>query len=99
MDRDESDLDSEYNENAKDWYHLSDTSEGISDPNMSREALYQDQDCLPEPLESIHFVEGLIYTMTKHSNPRNSMLVWIIEAKQETFSYHCYFQQTSNAKT
>ena len=71
MDREESDLDSEYNENIEDWYHSSDTSEGISDPNMSREALYQDQDCLPEPLESIHFVEGLIYTMTKHSNPRN----------------------------
>jgi len=99
MDREESDLDSEYNENIEDWYHSSDTSEGISDPNMSREALYQDQDCLPEPLEPIHFVEGLIYAMTKHSNPRNSMLVWIIEAKQETFSYHCYFQQTSNAKT
>ena len=99
MNSEDSDHIREYDENLEDWYHSSDTSEDIPDPNTSAEALYQDEDHLPEPLRSFHFVEGLIYTMTKHSSRRNSMLVWIIEAKEDTFTYNCYFQQTSSAKT
>ena len=83
----------------EDWYNSSDTSDDIPDPNLSAEALYQDLNRLPEPLQCIHFKEGLLYTMTKHDNRRNSMLVFIIEAKLDTFSYHCYFQQTSRAQT
>ena len=83
----------------EDWYSSSDTSDDIPDPNLSAEALYQDLNRLPEPLHNIHFKEGLLYTMTKHDNRRNSMLVFIIEAKLDTFCYHCYFQQTSRAKT
>ena len=66
---------------------------------MSVEALYQDENCLPEPLQPHHFREGLLYTMTKHANRRNSILVLIIEAKEDTFACNCYFQQTSSANT
>ena len=66
---------------------------------MSVEVLYQDENCLPEPLQPHHFREGLLYTMTKHANRRNSMLILIIEAKGDTFAYNCYFQQTSSANT
>ena len=82
-----------------DWYNSSDTSEDIPDPNMSQERKYQDQDCLPTALNTSHFEEGLIYTMTLYAAQNNSMLIWIIQAKQKSFTFRCLFHQGSGAKT
>ena len=89
----------DYDEKLEDWYHSSDTSDDIPDPNMSADPLFQDQDLLPEPLQRDHFKEGLIYTMTKHIDRKNALLVLIIEAKLRTFSYQCFFQQRSSSST
>ena len=89
----------DYDEKIEDWYHSSDTSDDIPDPNMSADPLFQDQDLLPEPLQRDHFKEGLIYTMTKHIDRKNALLVLIIEAKLRTFSYQCFFQQRSSSST
>ena len=71
----------DYDEKIEDWYHSSDTSDDIPDPNMSADPLFQDQDLLPEPLQRDHFKEGLIYTMTKHIDRKNALLELIIKAK------------------
>ena len=89
----------DYDEELEDWYHSSDTSDDVPDPNMSADPLFQDQDRLPEPLQKDHFKEGLIYTMTRHSDRKNALLVLIIEAKLRTFSYQCFFQQRSVSRT
>ena len=39
-------------EEQEDWYNSSDTSDEIPDPNMSAEALYQDLNRLPEPIQN-----------------------------------------------
>ena len=81
----------DYDEKFEDWYHSSDTSDDILDPNMLADPLFQDQDRLPELLLRYHFKEGLIYTMTKHSDQKNALLVLIIEATLRRFSYQCFF--------
>ena len=98
-DNSEHDQSSEGSEEYEDWYNSSDTSDEIPDPNLSDERLYQDIDCLPVTLSNSHFEEGLLYTMTLSSKKENSMLVWIIEAKQDMFVYHCFFNQVSKAQT
>ena len=95
----ESDYSSEGSDQSEDWYNSSDTSDEIPDPNLSEERLYQDINCIPIALSNSHFEEGLIYTMTLSSNRENSMLVWIIEGKKETFVFQCFFNQASKKPT
>ena len=87
------DIANDYDEKLEDWYHSSDTSDDIPDLNMSADPLFQDQDRLPAPLQRDHFKEGLIYTMTKHSDRKYALLVLIIEAKLRTFSYQLFFSR------
>ena len=53
---------------VEDWYHESDTSENIPEPNDEPAALYQDLNTLPVPLLNYNFDEGLLYTMTLEKN-------------------------------
>ena len=82
-----------------DWYNESDTSEDIPDPNLQPEALYQERDKLPTVLQSLHFVEGLICTMTLKKKNKSPMLILIVELLQKDFLYRVFFYQKSSAKT
>ena len=44
----------EWEEDEEDWYHDSDTSEDILDPNFSAARLYQEIDKLLVSLENFH---------------------------------------------
>ena len=99
LDNSGNDQSSDGSDESEDWYNSSDTSDEIPDPNLSQDRLYQDIDCLPVALSSSHFEEGLLYTMTLSLNKKNSMLVWIIEAKQDTFVFHRFFNVASSNPT
>ena len=96
-----SDIESDQGSDEKhvDWYNESDTDVDVPDPNMENEPLYQDVDCMPVPLRPSHFEVGLLYTMTLEQKRYNPMLVWIVEAKERSFSYQCYFNLVSKAKS
>ena len=81
-----------------DWYHDSDTSADIPDPNLENKNLYQDVDNLPESLDRKHFVEGLLYTMTLDGNRGTTMLIMVIEKKERDFVYRVFFS-SSKRKT
>ena len=78
-------------ESSEDWYHESDTSENIPDPNCSEDPLYQDVNKLPVGLRKGHFEEGLLYSMTLDQGRENTMLVMIVEVKENTFIYRNFF--------
>ena len=75
------------------------TADDIPDPNLDRDRLYQDVECLPLKLQKPHFEEGLIYTMTLESGKKFPMLVMILETKTETFVYRTFFVLGSSRKT
>ena len=78
-------------QDENDWYNESDTSEDITDPNLQPEALYQERDKLPIALQSSHFVEGLICTMTLKKKKKRPMLILIFELLQDAFLYRVFF--------
>ena len=86
-------------ESSEDWYHESDTSENIPDPNCSEDPLYQDVNKLPVGLRKGHFEEGLLYSMTLDQGRENTMLVMIVEVKENTFIYRNFFCRGSKRKT
>ena len=51
-------------ESSEDWYHESDTSENIPDPNCSEDPLHQDDSKLPVGLRKGHLDKCLLYSMT-----------------------------------
>ena len=60
------------------WYHESDTSEDIPDPNLEEKSLFQKWNSLPVELRKDHFQEGLLYLMTLDQACKEPMLVMII---------------------
>ena len=89
---------SDYKEDHENWYNPSDTENDIPDPNMETEALYQDTNTLPEPLQKNHFSEGLLYTMTLEKQHENQILAMIICKKRNTFIWP-FFVRGSKRKT
>ena len=63
-----SDLDVDTENEPSDWYRESDTSDDLPDPNVSTQALYQDENKLPVLLKQSHFEEGS-KVKPKVSNP------------------------------
>ena len=90
---------SSFDEESKDWYHDSDTSDNISDPSLSSEPLYQKVGSLPVPLQKNHFEEGLISVLTLKAKQKNPMLFLIISSKRESFVYRVFYVQRSRMKT
>ena len=66
---------SDNDELNEDWYNSSDTSDGIPNPDMNKDPLYQDENSLPEAIKKSHFEEGLLYTLTLLSKQNDPMLV------------------------
>lgn len=85
-------------ESSEDWYHESDTSENIPDPNCSEDPLYQDVNKLPVGLRKGHFEEGLLYSMTLDQGRENTMLVMIVEVKENTFIYRNFSAEDRSVK-
>ena len=89
----------EWEEDKEDWYHDSDTSEDIPDPNFSAARLYQEIDKLPVGLENYHLQEGAICTMTLEEKKTHPMLIMIVETSNTNFLYRVFFVQKSKQKT
>ena len=94
-----SDLDVDTENEPSDWYRESDTSDDLPDPNISKQALYQDENKLPVLLKQSHFEEGLVYTMTLKSKSCEPMLVMVILNGRKTFLYRTFFVKGSKKKT
>ena len=86
MDDDFPDLYEEEVEN-NDWYKESDTSDDIPYPNLDKLPLFQEENKLPVPLLKKYFKEGLMYARTLDDNHKVTMLVMIIEKRQNDFVY------------
>ena len=82
-----------------DWYNESDTSDDFPDPNLDKLPLFQEENKLPVPILKKHFEEGLMYAMTLDNNHKVTMLVMIIEKRQNDFVYRVFFARSSKRKT
>ena len=78
---------------------MSDTGEEFPEPITVKQALYQDVGQLPCPLAKHHFVEGLVYFMTAHSQKKISTLGMVIEAQDKIFVFREFFVKGSSRKT
>ena len=94
-----SDLDIDSENEPSDWYRESDTSDDLPHPNVSKQALYQDENKLPVLLKQSHFEEGLVYTLTLKSKSCQPMLVMVIHHGKKTFLCRTFFIKGSRKKT